>query len=80
MQDKCMELTAEWADKMDALQESKDVPIGRHVVWWKDGWVAITSLEVRPDSWKARHRYLQTRPRTCRNPPRGKRSTKRNLK
>ena len=77
---KCAELTGKWADQLDSVPESKDAVIGNAPVWWKDAWVALANMEVSPTTWARRHRYLQTRPRTCRKPPRGKRSTKRHLK
>lgn len=73
-------VTQKWADQLDSVPESKDAVIGNAPVWWKDGWVSLTNMEVSPSTWKQRHQYLKTRPRTCRNPPRGKRSTKRHLK
>ena len=45
-----MELTAEWADKMDALPESKDVPMGRHHKLGGSTGFLESPPQVSPDS------------------------------
>ena len=77
MKSKCEVLTEQYLPTIETAPIVQSAIIG-NATWMRDRWVVLTSLTHIP-TWRSHLATINSRARTCRKQPRGKKFTKRAL-